>query len=250
MRKTSVIKPATGDRPIKTLDRIISKAGRGSRSEARQWILAGRVTVNGEVVLDADQWIDLERDAVGFDGEPLVREERIYLALHKPAGYLTTYNHPTGRPTVFDLLPPDHPYVFAVGRLDIDTTGLLLLTNDSVFAEKIMNPEYKVPKTYRATVSTDLAEHQLRRLRDGVPLDDGPTRPAEVTRPDANDLRTIDVTITEGRNRQVRRMIEAVGSSVEQLARIASGRLPLGDLPEGKTRPLSADEVLDLLNLE
>jgi 23S rRNA pseudouridine2605 synthase len=247
----SVPKPPPGDRPLKTLERVLSKAGLGSRREAREWIEAGRVALNGEPVSDPDRWIDLERDEVFFDGRRLAARERVYYLLNKPAGYLTTYRHPTGRRTVFELLPEDHPYVFPVGRLDLETTGLLILTNDSSFAEKVANPEYKVPKSYRVEAEHLLNDEQLARLRDGVELDDGMTRPALVERVEDGDGRTIfDITISEGRNRQVRRMVEAIGSSVLQLDRIAVGPIGKADLEPGHWRELTRDEVGMLIREE
>jgi pseudouridine synthase len=236
----NVPKPPPGDRPLKTLERVLSKAGLGSRTEARSWIGSGRVSVNGRVVRDPDAWIDLERDRVSFDGKPLKREQRTYLLLHKPAGYITTYRDPERRPTIYDLLPDRERYLFPVGRLDLDTSGLLILTNDTQFAERLTNPEYHVPKTYLVTANRPLADADLDRLRVGIELRDGPTRPARVMRVDHS---TFEITITEGRNRQVRRMVEALDAEVVTLVRIAIGSIRIGDLPSGKTRPLTADEV-------
>jgi 23S rRNA pseudouridine2605 synthase len=240
---TSVSKPESGDRPIKTLERVISKAGLGSRSEARKWIAAGRVRVNGDEVRDPDRWIDLERDAVLFDGKPLEKERPVYLLMHKPAGYLTAYDDKEGRPTVYDLLPDRSRFLSYVGRLDADTSGLLLMTNDTAFAERLTNPEYKVPKTYRVTVSSLLDNEQLEQLRRGVELKDGITRPAVVTRLDGT---AFELTITEGRNRQIRRMVEALGAAVVELVRIAIGGLEIGELASGETRELTAEEVRSL----
>jgi pseudouridine synthase len=236
----NVKKPPPGDRPLKTLERVLSKAGLGSRTEARSWIGAGRVSVNGRVVRDPDAWIDMERDRVSFDGKPLRREERTYLLLHKPAGYITTYRDPQGRPTIYDLLPDRERYLFPVGRLDLDTSGLLILTNDTQFAERLTNPEYHVPKTYRVTANRLLSDADLNRLRDGMELRDGPTRPARVTRVSDG---VFEITITEGRNRQVRRMVEALDAEVVTLVRIAIGSIRIGDLRSGQTRVLTADEV-------
>ena len=239
--------PPAGDRPLKTLERLVSKAGRGSRTEARKWIGAGRVKVNGRVEGDPNRWVDLERDAVTVDDRPLEKAASVYLLLHKPVGYLTTYRDPEGRPTIYDLLPDRERYLFPVGRLDLDTSGLLLLTNDTAFAERLTNPEYHVPKTYVVKASRHLPEEQLQRLREGVELRDGPTRPARVTRlRDPGGKTVFEITITEGRNRQVRRMVEALDAKVVSLARVAIGDLTIGDLEEGKTRPLTAEEVARL----
>jgi 23S rRNA pseudouridine2605 synthase len=233
----------SGDRPLKTLERLISKSGLGSRREARSWIAAGRATVNGGVVLDPDHWIDLERDEVAFDGKPLPEPQRLYLLLHKPAGYLTTRRDPEGRPTVYDLLGSEHHNLIYVGRLDFDTSGLLIMTNDSGFAEHLTNPEHHVPKTYLVETATDLDEDQLQLLRDGIELSDGMTRPAEVKRTGDDRGNFFELTITEGRNRQVRRMIEALGSRVVSLVRISIGPASIGDLRSGETRALTPREV-------
>ena len=235
--------PPPGNRPLKTLERVLSKAGIGSRSEARRWISDGRVRVNGRVFGDPDAWIDLERDRVSLDGKPLRRSKRIYLLLNKPSGYLTTYDDPRGRPTVYDLLDRDE-YLFPVGRLDLDTSGLLILTNDTAFAERLTNPDYKVPKTYRVKASQVLSDDQLEQLRRGIMLRDGITRPAIVARIDKS---TFTITITEGRNRQVRRMVEALGAKVIKLARIAIGPIGIGKLAIGASRELTAKEVAGLL---
>ncbi len=236
----NVVKPPPGDRPLKTLERVLSKAGLGSRTEARSWIAAGRVSVNERVVRNPDAWVDLEQDRVAFDGKPLRSEQKTYLLINKPAGYITTYRDPHGRPTIYDLLPDRERYVFPVGRLDLETSGLLILTNDTQFAERLTNPEYHVPKTYVVTANRALADGDLDVLRNGMELRDGPTRPAKVTRVDESSF---EITITEGRNRQVRRMVEALDASVITLERIAIGPIAIGDLSSGKSRELTADEV-------
>ncbi len=240
--------PPPGDRPLKTLERVLSKAGIGSRTEARKWIGAGRVKVNGRVEGNPNRWIDLERDAVTFDDKPLESAERVYLLFNKPTGYLTTYRDPEGRPTIYDLLPDRDRYLFPVGRLDLDTSGLLILTNDTAFAERMTNPEYHVPKTYEVNASRRLSEEELDRLRNGIELRDGPTRPAAVTRLREPGGKTVfEIAITEGRNRQVRRMVEALDAKVVSLMRRSIGPLVLGELESGKTRALTAEEVAALL---
>jgi len=232
------------DRPIKTLERVISKAGLGSRTEARSWIGAGRVAVNGKVIQTPDKWVDLERDKVTLDGRPVRALGKLYVLLYKPAGYLTTYKDPEGRPTVYDLLTEIDRFVSPVGRLDQDTSGLLILTNDTQFAERITNPDYKVPKTYLVKATTVITEEQIQLLRDGVVLNDGPTKPATVNRvADSESRSSLEITITEGRNRQVRRMIEAVGSKVKKLVRIAIGPIRIEKLEIGKHRNLTPREV-------
>ena len=247
--RRKILSPVATDqkRPLKTLERVLSKAGVGSRSQARSWIHAGRVTVNGQPTQNPDQWVDPDLDDVQFDAKPLPRPEPRYVLLHKPAGYLTTRRDPDGRPTVFDLTSGLGQTVSYVGRLDLDTSGLLLLTNDNALAEHLTNPEHHVPKTYVVEPSTWLSDDQLQQLRDGVSLDDGPTRPAQVSRvhraASPPDGTCIEITITEGRNRQVRRMVEALGAQVRSLVRTCIGPIQLGDLPVGRWRDLAPDEV-------
>lgn len=234
----------TGKRPLKTLERVLSKAGLGSRTEARKWIGANRVKVNGKVIGTPDHWVDLERDTVTVDGKPVRASKRIYLLLYKPKGYITTCKDPEGRPTVYDLIQDAGQWVVPVGRLDQDTSGLLLLTNDTRFAELVTNPDYKIPKTYLVKTSTRLADEQIEQLKTGVILSDGPTQPAIVKRlRDSAKYSFIEIIIREGRNRQVRRMIEAIGSKVLKLVRTEIGGVPIGDLPIGKFRELTAAEI-------
>ena len=234
-------------RPLKTLERVLSKAGLGSRTEARSWIGAGRVRLNGRTVQTPDCWVDMQRDRVTLDGHPVSGVKKIYLLLYKPKGFLTTYTDPEGRPTVYDLVKDAGAWVVPVGRLDLDTTGLLIMTNDTEFAERLTDPEYKVPKTYQAKCAGRLSDEQIARLGEGVELSDGPTRPAVARRlRDSGKYTHIELTIGEGRNRQVRRMVEAIDSKVIKLVRIAIGPVRIGDLPIGKWRHLTEAEVRGL----
>jgi len=231
-------------RPLKTLERVLSKAGVGSRVDARARVRAGRVKVNGHVVRDPDHWVDLKRDRVRLDDKPLKARERVYLLLYKPTGYLTTYRDPQGRPTVYDLIKDVGTFVSPVGRLDLDTSGLLLMTNDNQFAERVTNPDSHVPKTYLVKASTRLTDEQLQRLRDGIELTDGPTRPAQVRRVrDSEKYTHVEITLTEGRNRQVRRMIEALDAKALKLVRVKIGPIAIGTLQIRKWRLLTPAEV-------
>lgn len=235
-------------RGSRTLDRVLSRAGVGSRTEARRWIAERRVAVNGRVVIDPELWIDPAKDKVALDGARLRSAQKLYLLVYKPKGYLTTYRDPQGRKTVYDLLPQRDRYLFPVGRLDLDTSGLLIMTNDSNFAEALTNPGHEVPKTYLVKASKLLTDEQLAQLRLGVTLKDGPTRPARVTRLREASGRTVfEITLTEGRNRQVRRMVEALDAKVLKLVRVGIGGLRIGDLPIGSVRPLSAEEAKRLV---
>jgi pseudouridine synthase len=205
------------------------------------------VRVNGKVVENPDHWIEFGRDRVEFDGKPLESRQRVYILLYKPTGCITTFKDPEGRPTVYDLLGDVETFVSPVGRLDLDSSGLLILTNDTQFAERLTNPDHKVAKTYLVKCADLIGEEALDRLRHGVELSDGPTRPAEVRRVrDSGKYSHIEITITEGRNRQVRRMIEAIGSKVLKLVRTRIGPVGIGDLKIGTWRELGPGEVKSL----
>ena len=204
--------------------------------------------VNGVVVENPDAWVDLERDVVLFDDTPLEVRERVYVLLYKPTGYLTTHKDPEGRPTVYDLTQDIATFISPVGRLDLDTSGLLLMTNDSQLAERVANPESHVPKTYLVKASKVLSDIQLQQLRDGLALDDGPTRPAVVTRlRDSAKYTHFEITLTEGRNRQVRRMVDALDAVVLKLVRVQIGSMRIGTLPIGTWRHLTPAEIDTLM---
>jgi pseudouridine synthase len=231
------------------LERILSKLGVCSRTQAREWIRAGRVTVNRAVIVDPDAWFDVERDEVRVDGRDVRDGRKLYYALHKPRGYLTTRTDPAGRPTVYALLGEVGAWLVPVGRLDLDTSGLLLFTNDTQFADAVTSPMSHVEKTYRVECSPRLGEEGLERLRRGVELNDGPTRPARVEKlGDRGKFTRFEITITEGRNRQVRRMVKEVGAKVERLCRVSVGEVELGELGSGKVRELTEGEVKGLMS--
>jgi pseudouridine synthase len=208
------------------------------------------VKVNGKLIQTPDHWVDIERDWVTLDGKPLEKQELRYILLNKPKGYLTTYKDPENRPTVYDLIPGLGQFVGTVGRLDLDSSGLLLLTNDNALAEGMTNPAYKLEKTYLVKASTLLTDEQLSQLANGVELSDGITAPATVKRErDSEKYTFLEITIREGRNRQVRRMLEAVGSKVLKLVRVRIGPLTLKGLQMGKWRELAPAEVIKLRKL-
>lgn len=229
---------------VHELERLLSKSGACSRLQAREAIRAGRVRVDGRVVRDPARRFDPARASLELDSRALEPALRRYLVLHKPRGYLTTRRDPRGRPTVYELLGEVGAWVVPVGRLDLETSGLLLFTNDTRFADHVTDPAAHVPKTYRVEARPRLDEAALERLARGVELEDGPTRPARVEKlGDRGPATRLLLTIDEGRNRQVRRMLRAVGSRVEKLARVAIGTLELGPLPAGRWRELEPEEL-------
>lgn len=210
---------------------------------------AGRVSVNGEIVTALGAKVDPDSDIVSVDGHVVhLFDSCVYLALNKPRGVVTTMNDPQKRPTVAGLVPvAEHPGLFPVGRLDADTTGLLLFTTDGELSHRLLHPRWKVPKTYRVLVDGVPTASELQALRDGIELDDGPTAPAEVIEVSWTDGATLlEMTITEGRKRQVRRMLSAVGHPVLELERIEFGPISLGELEHARWRYLSEAEVAEL----
>ena len=223
------------------LAKFLAHGGVASRRKAEEIVAKGLVTVGGEVVTDPARDVSAADD-VRVNGEPVGAEEREVWAVNKPAGVVSTAREPGGRPAVVELV--DSPArLYPVGRLDADSTGLLLLTNDGELANRLTHPRYEVAKTYRARLRAPIAERDLERLRRGIELEDGPTAPAVARR---TGEREIEIVLREGRNRQVRRMVEAVGNRVVALRRIKFGPLELGNLPEGAARRLSDEEIGDL----
>jgi 23S rRNA pseudouridine2605 synthase len=230
------------------LQKILSQAGVASRREAERMITDGRVAVNGKQVTELGAKADPARDTVTVDGKPVtVDEKRVYVILNKPVGYVTTLKDPEGRPIVTDLLKGLGVRVFPVGRLDYNTEGLLLLTNDGEWANRLAHPRHEVDKEYLVRVRGTVAREQITRLEQGVDLEDGKTAPARVAMTKQSDNNTwISITIHEGRYRQVRRMCEAVSLSVVRLRRVRYGALALGDLKIGEYRRLSPGEAAAL----
>jgi 23S rRNA pseudouridine2605 synthase len=223
------------------LAKYLAHAGVASRRKAEEIVAKGVVTIGGEVVTDPARDVG-EGDDVRVNGAPVGAEAREVWAVNKPAGVVSTAREPGARQAVVELVD-SRARLYPVGRLDADSTGLLLLTNDGALANRLTHPRYEVPKTYRARLAKPPRERELTRLRDGVELEDGPTAPAQVRK--IGD-REIEIVLREGRNRQVRRMVDAVGNRVVALKRIGFGPLRLGDLAEGQARRLTASEVKEL----
>jgi 23S rRNA pseudouridine2605 synthase len=227
------------------LQKILAQAGVASRRTAEEYIRAGRVAVDGTIVTEMGLQLDPGRHRITFDGRPISREERfVYILLNKPAGYVTTLSDPQGRPLVTSLLRDVRERVFPVGRLDLDTEGALLLTNDGELANRIIHPKYEINKTYVATVKGRPGREQLRRLEEGILLDGQQTWPAKVrvVREEGKST-AIEIVIHEGKKRQVRKMFAAIGHPVLHLQRTAYGKLRLGSLPLGSYRYLGQKEL-------
>jgi 23S rRNA pseudouridine2605 synthase len=226
------------------LAKYLAHTGMASRRAAETMIGEGRVTVAGQVVLDPARDVD-EHCSLTVDGRPVAGPEQpVVYALNKPLGVLSTAQDTHGRPTVVSLVAHESRRLYPVGRLDADSSGLILLTNDGALAQRLTHPSFEVPKTYRVRVGGGLVgESALAKLREGVRLEDGITAPAQVRRAERGVL---ELTIHEGRNRQVRRMCEAVGHPVVALERIAFGRLKLGELASGASRRLGEAELARL----
>jgi 23S rRNA pseudouridine2605 synthase len=227
------------------LQKILAAAGFGSRRSAEEYLRQGRVTVNGKVAKLGDS-ADPSRDVVALDGERLTSQSPTYWMVHKPTGVLSTLRDDDGRRTVVDLLPAGVPRVYPVGRLDWDTSGLVLLTNDGAMAHVLLHPSHGSEREYRVTVRGDLPEKVRRRLARGVRLEDGVTAPAVVGAvqydPDAGSS-SFSLTLIEGRKHQIRRSLLALGHPVKKLVRVRMGPLRLGRLRRGAARPLRQDEV-------
>ncbi len=229
------------------IQKLIARAGLASRREAERWIEQGRVTLNGKPANVGDR-ANPSLDRVEVDGRRLSEEQgKRYLMLNKPLGYVTTAHDPKGRATVFDLVVQIPERLFSIGRLDLNTEGLLLLTNDGELANRLLHPRFGIPKTYQVKISGELSLVAQQSMEQGVMLEDGITAPAQIDRIRRSRRNTwFELTLTEGRNRQVRRMCEAVGCSVSMLKRVRFGTLDLQKLAVGSFRHLSAAEVSSL----
>jgi len=226
---------------MERLQKILSQAGIASRRASEQLMTDGRVTVNGKTVLELGTKADASRDDIRVDGRRIkIPDRHLYLLVNKPRGYVTTRSDPQKRPTVIDLLAGVTDYVYPVGRLDFDSEGLLILTNDGDLAAKLTHPRHGVPRVYEASVLGVPDEHDVRRLAKGVTIDGQRTGPAEVTAIGPSRLR---ITVREGRNRQVRKMCDAIGHPVTELRRIAIGPLRDTRLKLGAWRVLTTHEV-------
>ena len=233
--------------PVERVQRALARAGFGSRRACEQLIVDARVTVNGTVATLGDR-VDPEVDTVAVDGVTVNLDPNVrYYALHKPPGVVTTMNDPQGRPDIRGFLPEDGPRVFPVGRLDRDSEGLLLLTNDGELGNRLLHPRYAVEKEYLAEVDGAPTDRLVSRIRRGVKLEDGLAKPTAVRVVAASGPRgALRLTMTEGRKREVRRLLAEVGLPVTRLVRLRIGPVKLGNLPPGELRELTPEEIRSL----
>ncbi|HLV81947.1 MAG TPA: pseudouridine synthase, partial [Chthonomonadaceae bacterium] len=237
------------------LQKALAAAGVASRRACEALIASGKVSVNGRVVTESGTKVDPQRDDIRVEGVPIgtaATPKPVYIMLHKPRGVVSTVRDPHAQKTVLDLVSQVETRVYPVGRLDADSAGLLLLTNDGEFANRLTHPRYHVPRVYRVRARGFLDREAARRLQEGIELPDGMTAPAGLSFVEydpATQCTIVDITLYEGRNRQVRRMMEAVGHPVRELTRIAFGNLRLGMLAPGTWRKLRPEEVAGLLQL-
>ena len=229
------------------LQKIISRAGLMSRREAEKFILDGKVSVDGKIISELGKKFDADKNKICVEGKILKFDtEKIYILLNKPKNFLSTVKDDRGRPTILDLVSEVEERIFPVGRLDFDSEGLILLTNDGELMNKLLHPKFKIEKTYRVKFRGELSAEKLNLLQNGIELDDGFTAPAKIF---LLNPATAEITIHEGRNRQVRRMFAAVGCEVKNLCRTKFANLNLKNLSRGKFRKLTAKEISKLKSL-
>ncbi|MFE5317128.1 pseudouridine synthase [Paenibacillus sp. NPDC056579] len=234
---------------MERLQKVLAEAGVASRRKCEELITAGRVQVNDKVVTELGVKVDAQKDVIQVDGKVIRQQKKVYVLFNKPKGVITSASDPAGRKIVTDYMKDIKERIYPIGRLDYDTEGLLLLTNDGEFANLLTHPKHHVPRTYHATVKGVPHGSLLDKLRDGIELEDGMTAPAEVEYYDVKEETNetiVTITIYEGRNRQVRRMFDAIQFPVIKLRRVQFGHIPLTGVPRGKYRFLKPQEVKEL----
>jgi len=232
------------------INKFLAQAGLGSRRACEKFVLDGRIKLNGKILKDLSTDIDIEKDRITFKDKLLkISKQKIYLMLNKPQGYLVTASDPFKRKTIFELLPKFSARIFSIGRLDKSSCGLLILTNDGDLSNKVLHPKTKIPKVYIVKVKGKLSLSQINKLRVGIILEDSKTLPAKVftkSYNQSNDLTKLRITIYEGRNRQIRKMVDRIGSKVVSLKRVQIGGIKLGRLSKGDWRFLKDKEIKHL----
>ena len=254
--KASAPLPGTGGKNVSAqsgperLQKVLAAAGIASRRECEKLILEGRVEIDQQIVTKLGTKVDLEEQSVRVDGVPLVRSQQVYYMINKPKGVVCTHRDPAGRVRIVDLVPEETARMFSVGRLDRESEGLILLTNDGGLAQKLAHPRYGVEKTYHVQVAGLPERTILQRLRDGVQLAEGKVAVAGVRVKSAHKQSTVlEIRLREGKNREIRRMLASLGHKVQRLKRVGLGPLKLGKLPQGEARPLEQGELSALKHL-
>ncbi len=241
---TVPVKPAAASGGFQRLQKVLAAAGLGSRRQCEELITAGRVEIDRRIVTELGTRVDPEQQEVRVDGVPLRRPKLAYYAVNKPSGVVSTSRDPSGRPRVVDLVPSRHERLFAIGRLDLHSEGLILVTNDGELANRLTHPRYGVAKTYRVIVAGSPSREVLDQLRRGVHLAEGVARAERVAVKSRHTGSTLlEMVLREGKNREIRRILARVGHKVLRLTRIAVGPVRLGDLPPGASRRLTHDEI-------
>ncbi|HKL12218.1 MAG TPA: pseudouridine synthase [Halanaerobiales bacterium] len=235
---------------MERLQKVMAHAGVASRRKSEEIIAEGRVKVNGVVVTEMGTKVDPTEDTIEVDGEEIEKESKIYLKLYKPKGYVTTVNDPQGRKTVMDLIQGIDKRIYPVGRLDLDSSGLLLLTNDGDLTYKITHPSHELDKEYMVVVDGLLNEDELKKFKNGIVFDEGKTSPAKIKKVNQDHKNTTyEVIIHEGMNRQIRRMFDILGYQVVSLIRVRIGNISLGSLKPGEYKKVSRKKLQNLLRL-
>lgn len=235
---------------MERLQKVMAHAGVASRRKSEEIIAAGRVKVNGEIVTAMGTKVDPQKDTIEVDGEEIEKEKKVYLKLYKPTGYVTTVKDPQGRKTVLDLIEGVDKRIYPAGRLDLDSSGLLLLTNDGDLTHKITHPSHELDKEYEVVINGQLNDQEIKHFKEGIDLQEGRTAPAEIKKVNEDSQNTTyKVIIHEGMNRQIRRMFDVLGYKVVSLIRVRIGSITLGSLKPGEHKALSREEVQDLLRL-
>ena len=234
------------------IQKRIAESGIASRREAEEMILEGRVKVNGELILRPGHPIEVDVDKITIDGKPLPKKERLfYFALHKPRGCICSRKDPQERKSIYDYFSEIPIRIESIGRLDFNTSGIILLTNDGELSHKLTHPSQNVPKRYRVKVWKRPDDKKLQRLRKGINLEDGRTKPAKVKITDSTDTNNtwLEVTVTEGRNKLIRKMFDAIGHPVSKLQRVSFATIAIGQLESGEFRPLNGNEIQRLRDI-
>ncbi|MFO7814302.1 MAG: pseudouridine synthase [Halanaerobiales bacterium] len=235
---------------MERLQKLMAHAGIASRRKSEEIIAEGRVKVNGEVVTAMGTKVDPQKDKIEVDGEELEKEKKMYLKLYKPTGYITTVQDPQGRKTVMDLIDGVDKRIYPAGRLDLDSSGLLILTNDGDLTHKITHPSHQLDKEYEVVINGRLHKKDIKQFKEGIDLQEGRTASAQIKKINEDSKNTTyKVIIHEGMNRQLRRMFDVLGYKVVSLIRVRIGNITLGSLKPGNYKALSKEEVQDLLRL-